>query len=141
MKRNWSDAELQAALAPEDAAALAGLTRQMYQRAALEVLVHGNFGRDEAKRIGSLVYSALRSGTHTPAQPAPVEIVALGRGQQVREFKVDHPDSALLFYLQGGAASYAERARIALSAQIVSAPFFNELRLSLIHISEPTRPY
>ncbi|MBK6288716.1 MAG: insulinase family protein [Gammaproteobacteria bacterium] len=128
VKRNWSDAELQAALAPEDAAALAGLTRQMYQRAALEVLVHGNFGRDEAKRIGSLVYSALRSGTHTPAQPAPVEIVALGRGQQVREFKVDHPDSALLFYLQGGAASYAERARIALSAQIVSAPFFNELR-------------
>ncbi|MBP8924533.1 MAG: insulinase family protein [Pseudomonadales bacterium] len=128
VKRSWSDAELQAALAPADATALAGLIQEVFEHGALEVLVHGNFEREEAKHIGALVYTALRAGARSPAQPAPVEIVALAQGRQTREFTIDHPDSALLFYLQGGAASYAERARIALSAQIVSAQFFNELR-------------
>jgi insulysin len=46
----------------------------------------------------------------------------------VREFSIAHPDSALLMYLQGSSTEASERARVALSGQILAPTFFNELR-------------
>jgi insulysin len=126
--RNWSDAQLQAALAPQQESDLEAYLAAYRSDAALEVLVHGNFRRDEARRIGATINSAMRGELPGVPRAPSVDIVRLDDTRLARELPVDHPDSALLLYLQGNEDSYAERARVALAAQILSAPFFNELR-------------
>ncbi|MBN7770088.1 insulinase family protein [Marinobacter daepoensis] len=42
--------------------------------------------------------------------------------------EVDHPDTGYTLYLQGKDTSYAERARYRLLAQIISSPFYEEIR-------------
>jgi insulysin len=123
---NYRDAELRAALeqtGPED---LARFVAELRGALTLEMLVHGNYSPDEARALAELARTAL--GSPPPAVVPPVEVVALKRGSLAREIKVDHPDSALLLYVQGADSSDEERARVALDAQILGAAFFNELR-------------
>jgi len=126
--RNWSDTQLQAALAPLQESDLEAYIAAYRGDAALEVLVHGNFTRDEARLLGASINTAMRGKEPGAPRVPSVDIVRLDAERLARELAVDHPDSALLLYVQGKEDSYAERARVALAAQILSAPFFNELR-------------
>ncbi|MBK9469347.1 MAG: insulinase family protein [Pseudomonadales bacterium] len=124
--RSYRDEELRAALEPAGPEELERFVRELFATGTLEILVHGNFSADEARGIARLAHETL--GAVPPDALPPVEVVQLPPGALVRGINVDHPDSALLMYLQGAAGSDAERARVALSAQILGAPFFNELR-------------
>jgi len=124
--RSYRDAELRAALEPAGPEDLERFVHELSATGTLEILVHGNFSADEARDIARLAREAL--GVAPAAGVPPVEVARLAPGEWWRAMTVDHPDSALLMYLQGAQSSDAERARVALTAQILSAPFFNELR-------------
>ncbi|MBP6382806.1 MAG: insulinase family protein [Pseudomonadales bacterium] len=124
--RSYRDEELRAALESAGPDELERFVRDLFARGTLEILVHGNFSADEARGIARLAHDAL--GAESPDALAPVEVVQLDPGALVRGISVDHPDSALLMYVQGTGSSEAERARVALTAQILGASFFNELR-------------
>lgn len=124
--RNYRDAELRAALEGLGAEDLERFVTELRATLTLDMLVHGNFRRDEALALADQVRGALKPSADVVA-PA-VDVVALRRESLVRGITVDHPDSALLLYVQGSDDSDAERARLALDAQILGATFFNELR-------------
>lgn len=126
VQRSYSDAELRAALADATPADLAAFAADLHSDASVEVLAHGNLLPEEARALGGKARDALRgsSGAEAPA----VEVLALPSGPSLREVQIDHPDSALLMYLQGASSEVAERARVALAGQILGPSFFNELR-------------
>ena len=126
MAHSYRDEELRAALQTAGPDDLERFVRDLRGSATLELLVHGNFTADEARGIAQLAQEAL--GAEPPDGLPPVEVVHLPPGALLRGISVDHPDSALMMYVQGAGSSHAERARVALTAQILSAPFFNELR-------------
>lgn len=126
VERSYPDRALREALAtlgPDDLARYIGELRSAL---SLEVLVHGNDTADEALALARHARRAL--GSPPAADVPPIEIAALGRESLARELDIDHPDSALLLYVQGADSSDAERARMALDAQILGAAFFNDLR-------------
>ncbi len=123
---SYSDDELRTALADVTPADLAAFSVALRAGASVEVMAHGNLRPDEAIALGAKVRDALRGGAG--AAPPAVEILALPSGNSVRGVKIEHPDSALLMYLQGASADTAERARVALAGQILGPSFFNELR-------------
>jgi len=124
--RDYRESELVAALEPLTLDDLDRFMAALLAHVQIEMLVHGNFTDEEARRIASEARAMLGSG-EPPAIP-PVEIVQLSPGSLVRGMVVEHPDSALLLYVQGARSDYAERAHVALTAQILASPFFNELR-------------
>ena len=126
VQRSYPDTELRAALAEVTPADLATFAAALRADATVEVLAHGNLLADEARALGAKARDALR-GTSGAAAPA-VEVLALPSGPSVQSVKIEHPDSALLMYLQGGSSDVGERARVALAGQILGPSFFNELR-------------
>jgi secreted Zn-dependent insulinase-like peptidase len=126
VRRSYTDAELRAALTGATEQDLADFATGLRSGASVEVLAHGNLLADEALALGLKVRDALR-GEPGAAVPA-IEVLALPGGESVRSVAIEHPDSALLMYLQGSAPSVAERARVALAGQVLGPSFFNELR-------------
>lgn len=124
--RNYRDADLRAALegaGPED---LARFVTELQGAVTLEMLVHGNHTAAEAQALAHRARVVL--GSPPQAEVPPVEVLALRRESLARGITVDHPDSALMLYVQGADSSDDERARLALDAQILGAAFFNQLR-------------
>jgi len=127
--RHWSDAEMLEAIRDQGPAELETYLEHFYDGAALEVLVHGNFVPQEAQRIGGIIRTALHGSGPKGVEVPSFDIAALQAGVlPALGYEVDHPDSAAVVYIQGSAADYGERALMGLSAQIISADFFNELR-------------
>ncbi len=56
------------------------------------------------------------------------KVAKLGSYDVSREIKVDHNDAVLVEYIQGDNDSIRERATVGLLSQIISAPFYNEMR-------------
>jgi secreted Zn-dependent insulinase-like peptidase len=57
-----------------------------------------------------------------------MKVAKLGSYDVSREIKVDHNDAVLVEYIQGDNDSIRERATVGLLSQIISAPFYNEMR-------------
>ncbi|MCG3200558.1 MAG: Protease 3 [Gammaproteobacteria bacterium] len=91
-------------------------------------LAHGNLRRADARALGDIVRTALVEPA-TPVEVPPGQVVQLDSGTVYRrELGISHPDSAVVAYFQGKDRSAAERARFELLAQILEAPFYNDLR-------------
>jgi secreted Zn-dependent insulinase-like peptidase len=124
----WSKAEQHQALADADLSALEAFIPAFLSELEIEVLVHGNLARNDALDIGKLVTETLVGESELVELPDPV-VLALGPGEQaVREVSVAHSDSAVALYYQGRRRGYGERARVGLLSQVLSSPFYQELR-------------
>ncbi|MGO1233636.1 MAG: insulinase family protein [Marinobacter sp.] len=91
------------------------------------MLAHGNLTRaaalNMAKQVSALV---LDDGKRTTVERSGLR--QLPQNQTNARIDVDHPDTGYTLYLQGQDTSYPERARFRLLAQIVSSPFYEEIR-------------
>ena len=91
------------------------------------MLAHGNLTRaatlNMAKQVSALV---LDDGKRTTVERSGLR--QLPQNQTNARIYVDHPDTGYTLYLQGQNTSYPERARFRLLAQIVSSPFYEEIR-------------
>lgn len=124
---HWNEQERSAALAPLQFSDLKLYIDQFWQQVSIEALVNGNSSNEEAKRSFELIRSLLPSG---PSEPLPaLEVVSLpaGEGYSSRR-SVIHPDASYLLYLQGEDNSYASQAAVALTAQIIESPFYEQIR-------------
>lgn len=125
----WSDPEVLAALRPLDYDDLRDFIPTLLARLDTTALAHGNLVAGEARKLGKQVTAALVRGAEVVTVPEPRVIkLAAGSGTPVREIAVTQSDSALTFYIQGHDASLADRATMGLLAQVVAAPFYEELR-------------
>ncbi|NIR31231.1 MAG: insulinase family protein [Gammaproteobacteria bacterium] len=125
---HWSERQRLEALEPLTAQDVRGFVPELLGEIHVVALAHGNLLREQAQQLGRTLERALREPARAAAVPGG-KVVKLEPGARyVRELDVDHPDSALTLYFQGPDRSFERRAQAALLAQVMSAPFYHELR-------------
>ena len=97
----------------------------VFESAHLKLLVHGNLTQDEARNLAERMDAVLPQGG---TQPQQRQVAKLPTRPLLTRMSIEHSDSALLQYHQGSDASLRERALYTLLADVLSAPYFAELR-------------
>ncbi|MEP3823866.1 MAG: insulinase family protein [Marinobacter sp.] len=91
------------------------------------MLAHGNLTEATALNLAKQVHAVvLHSSDHVQVPRSRVRQLPAGETEAV--LSVEHPDTGYTLYLQGKNRSYEERARYRLLAQIVSSPFYEDIR-------------
>jgi secreted Zn-dependent insulinase-like peptidase len=91
------------------------------------MLTHGNMTQASALNFARLVNaSVLRQSER--AEVSRSQVRALPQSETLAGIEVDHPDTGYTLYAQGDNTGFAERATFRLLAQIVSSPFYEEIR-------------
>ncbi|HET8850140.1 MAG TPA: insulinase family protein [Marinobacter sp.] len=91
------------------------------------MLAHGNITRASALNIAEQINAIVLAGNERTEVPR-AHVRQLPQGQTLAVLDVEHPDTGYTLYLQGRDTSFAERARFRLLAQIMSSPFYEEIR-------------
>lgn len=108
-------------------------SKQMISQCHVELLVHGNVYREEAKKWSQLIESTLTSRPLPPSEWAVRRNMLLPEGSNfVYNRKHDDPENinhAIEYYLQvGDSMDYDVRAKVQLLAQMTDEPSFDQLR-------------
>jgi insulysin len=128
LRPGWTDELELEALAPLTLADLRDYLPVLFSRVELVALAHGNLDAGAARDMAAGLAGGLLAGTNDKDVPA-ARIVRLGAGDDyLRRLAIDHPDSAITMYFQGPDRQVRTRAVVELFAQLVSAPFYNDLR-------------
>ncbi len=128
MSSSWSLEERLTALEPMTLADIQAYRDQIFKDVEVVMLTHGNLSQDESKTIAADVQAILFQNSNS-TQVAPQQVVKLKEGE-ITGFNLDtqHNDSVLLAYYQGQEATYEERALAGLISQVLSSPFYSEIR-------------
>ncbi len=95
--------------------------------ATAESLLFGNYTAGAPASLATTLEPLLASGE--PVSLPPLEVLKLAPGENLQyTVAVDHSDSVIAWYLQGGGNSYADRAATALAGQVTKSGFFQQLR-------------
>ncbi len=128
LQPNWTLAEQLSVVEHVSAPQLERFAGQLLAQVDVVALAHGNLDVSGAQALGELVHKALVA----PAQVTQVprgQVMQLRRGDRLASgLRAEHPESALVMYLQAPDASVASRARTGLLAQVLGSPFFDALR-------------
>jgi insulysin len=127
MYGEWGEPVLIAALEKVTLPMLDSYIRTFWESATAEVLLYGNYPPDVVEELSAMLANVV-SDEPPPALPER-EMLKLAAGESL-EYVVDvaHDDSVVAWYLQGAGDSWKDRAATALTAQIMSSGFFQELR-------------
>lgn len=106
---------------------LRGFAGSFLARTDPVMLAHGNLTQASALNMARQV-QALVLNDHQRTNVDRARIRQLPPSQTAAHLAVEHPDTGYTLYLQGNNTSYAERARYRLLAQIISSPFYEEIR-------------
>ncbi|MBR9884968.1 MAG: peptidase M16 [Oceanospirillales bacterium] len=124
----WTDEEQLEALEPLTLADLQSYLPNLFSHVHMRALAHGNLTPDSARLMAEKVYNALVANSPAPATPKQ-PVVQLPSGRTLHAtLDVDHNDSALTLYMQGENTDIQTRSEIALLNEIISTPFYNQLR-------------
>lgn len=89
------------------------------------LLVDGNFNEGDARELAGVVKRVLPVGSQVAARQ---NLVLLPETTHVRQVNARHDDAAILQYIQSGSSGNTARVAMGLTAQIMSASFYYELR-------------
>ena len=123
----WGEKALIAVLETANLTELEIYVRRFWETAAAEALIFGNYDFTEAQQLSDMLSTVVSD------EPAPVlperRILKLAAGESL-QYAVDipHDDSVVVWYLQGADTTWKDRAATALTAQIMSSGFFQQLR-------------
>lgn len=124
----WSSEQKLAALESVTLPQLRAFVPRLLAQTRLRVLSHGNRLADEALAMAQTVNQALRQNAEV-AEPASIQVVQLAAGQPlVQTLSLEHADSAVTLYTQGADSDINTRAAYMLLGEMLSSPFYNELR-------------
>ncbi|UTW14066.1 insulinase family protein [Marinobacterium rhizophilum] len=124
----WSSEQKLAALESVSLAQLQRFVPRLLAQTRLRVLSHGNRGADEALTLAQRVNQVLRASAQV-AEPANIDVVQLSPDDAlVQTLELEHQDSAVTLYLQGQDTALGTRAAYMLLGEMLSSPFYNELR-------------
>jgi secreted Zn-dependent insulinase-like peptidase len=123
----WGEPALIKALQDTDLADLDNYIRRFWQGATAEALIYGNYNASQTDTLSGMLAGVVGS------EPAPAlperKVLKLAAGESVLyPVDVSHGDSVVAWYLQGANDGWQDRAATALTAQIMSSGFFQELR-------------
>ena len=101
--------------------------RELVRQTDPVMLAHGNLTEASALNLARQVKAMVLDGRERTTVERS-NIRQLPEGQTRAVLDVAHQDTGYTLYLQGNDTSYEERARFRLLAQIVSSPFYEEIR-------------
>ncbi len=131
LEPSWSEEELLAIIDTLDVEELRAFVPRLLAEIDVVALAHGNLDASKARELAGIVDRGLVAS----AGPTPVrigEVVRLEPGDRyLRRVESEHEDSALLAYYQGASKSFASRAAVVLLAEVLSSPFFDQLRTEM----------
>ncbi len=123
----WGEPVLIAELQKATLSQLDSYIEGFWTGASAEVLIYGNYNPGEVEQVSAMLADIVSS---EPAPPLPDrKVLRLAAGESLL-YRVDvpHDDTVVAWYLQGADDSWKDRAATALTAQIMSSGFFQELR-------------
>ncbi|MGB0449798.1 MAG: insulinase family protein, partial [Porticoccaceae bacterium] len=127
LKGQWTPLQKAAAVNQLSMPELAELVQDLKAKLQLKVLISGNHSKKSAEQI----VASLSGWTQLkPLQPVQrvAKLEPAGKNNYHAQIPVDHTDAALMLYLQGRNDSLGERAQMLLIAEMLSAPFYTNLR-------------
>ncbi len=128
VRPSWSDSQQLAAVRDMTVDRLRVFAKDLLSDVQIVALAHGNLRRADALALGAALRRDLVESARPTSVP-PGRVIRLQAGEPyLRELQIEHPDSSLAVYFQGADKSPPERARFELLAQILDAPFYNNLR-------------
>lgn len=98
-----------------------------WQGASAQSLVYGNYPRSTANELASNIRQVLPEGEVVAVREQALVQVRAGETMQYA-VDIPHDDSVVAWYLQGAGKSWKDRAATALTAQIMTSGFFQQLR-------------
>lgn len=102
--------------------------KSLFEAIEVVMLTHGNLTDDESKTIASNVETTLFNNSKITQVPANT-VSKLTEGEITGfNLQTQHNDSVLLTYYQGKEISDQERAYAGLISQVISTPFYSEIR-------------
>jgi len=125
---SWNEPQLIKALTPLTPADLSKFSQQFLQQLDIEVLGNGNISNTDMSARVQQLETELSTQKSSQKINRP-NIHQLPADQKLlHQFDVEHSDSAVTLYIQGENKGIDTRARFALLNQILSTPFYYELR-------------
>ena len=91
------------------------------------MLAHGNMTQASALNLTNRIHAMVLDNSEL-ATVERSHVRALPGGETVLPLDVDHPDTGYTLYVQGDNTGFEERAVFRLLGQIISSPFYEELR-------------
>jgi secreted Zn-dependent insulinase-like peptidase len=128
LMHNASLAKLQKTAQDYSLVQLSSLIEQLFKSTEIRVLSHGNLSAPQAKNLTSSLLQALQPVKTAHVAPQ-IDILQLKQNNGLKKsLDIEHNDSAAILYLQGDDQSIQTRASTALLSEILSAPFYTQLR-------------
>jgi secreted Zn-dependent insulinase-like peptidase len=121
---SWSDELLLAEFQSMSLDKLKSYAQLLLNSGEFSMLAHGNYEADEVKSYAAMIRQAFNSDVKTAE---PVGVVKL-TGESVRAVDSIYDDASIALYIQADTASKAARAAMGVTAQIIGAGFYTELR-------------
>ncbi|WP_414729201.1 insulinase family protein [Zhongshania aliphaticivorans] len=107
-------------------AGVAAHAKAVLESVQLRMLLDGNFDQADAQKIAKLVTKALPVNA---SSAKPIQHIShLTETSTLREIAAEHDDSAALLYLQSAETGKQARVVMGLTAQMLSADFYHQLR-------------
>ena len=120
----WTPLQKAPALDAVSLQQLQGFADELLANIELKLLVSGNHTESSARAIVELLSGSLQLAEINN----PQSVAKLPTGARTAQIPIDHDDAVMVLYKQGDNDSLEERARFALLGEMLSAPFYNELR-------------
>lgn len=124
----WNDIEKLAEVNAVTKDELEAFRLDLFAELDIVTLAHGNTSYASALSLNNLVRTYLHKGA-TPAKVERGTVLMLNSGDQyLKLLSFDHPDTGYSFFIQGENKSYKERALFSLLSQMLSSPYYTDIR-------------
>lgn len=123
----WGEEALIDAFDNVDMTVLNDYIAQFWRDASAQVLVYGNYDSDVGKDLSRTLAKVLPQGK--APQMDNRKVLKIGADQSLQyAVNIPHDDAVVAWYLQGEGKTWNDRAATALTAQIMTSGFFQQLR-------------
>ncbi|MFT5658451.1 MAG: insulysin, partial [Gammaproteobacteria bacterium] len=125
---SWTARQLITALQPIETQNLQQFSDDFLAQLDIVVLANGNISADSAMAMADQISNQLKGSSNAVKVARPVIKQLPSNQKSLYQFDVPHTDNAVTHYFQGNDKSIDTRASFALFNQMLSTPFFQELR-------------
>lgn len=122
---SWTDQDLLKVYEQMSLSQLEGYWQRFFSAGHIDLLVHGNYLQQDAQHYARQVSGRL---FNKPALPDPLYISQLDESSYSYQIQSDYSDAALALYLQAADLNKSRRAALGVSAQVMRADFYTQLR-------------
>ena len=125
---SWSSEEKLAALESIDIEQLRSFKELFFSTVDTAILSNGNVDKEQTLNMAALVKEHLLSSASVQKVERAQVVDLEGDHDWAKSLTIDHPDTSMVFYMQGESKDYSERALYGVLSQAISNDYYGQLR-------------